>query len=260
MSEESQLGSSSHVDVPHGTKRKAEEEDIDDEEEFLLAQAMATRDTEGDQPVIEQERLAICDPQLLLERGIKSMFSTRKATRTQATPAQGIPHDQAVRAAPSPIANLPGPGASTASGAVPLVVGAMGGQQQPPVPGAPAEECRWGIRSIDPQSLKLSSESCRLLQAPEKLNKTYKSKWIVEAAKLKTAGTHIEGMLCNGKVKDQEVKTCVTALKRLGNEKTDKKLGCEKMEEQHRFSHRTSCIREILVQYKDLRTVVMVSR
>lgn len=254
-----QCGDIPAEDIPEqtdgqGSKRKRDDDDdIDDEEEFMLAQAIAMRDNA--ETVTEDEDTQQLNggiPVLpVLPSAKKDKRSAAAAatpqSRGQSPPTQMPPHLMGVRHTSASARGTQSPVRGRASIPAEQV-------------SRPNVQNRWTTHANDVMSLQLSSESCRLLQAPKSLKAKDKTKWVVETAKLKTAAVLVESMLCGTvKVKEQEVKTACTALKRLGTDKTDKKVGGDKLADAVKFSTRCNAIRELLSQCKELRAIVMVA-
>ena len=127
------------------------------------------------------------------------------------------------------------------------------------------EQMQSGSRSPDDwpfcvsvSSLQLTSQECQYFRQPPGLK--LGGKWQIEVAKMRGSLEHLTALLSSGsKVKDQEIKTDLTALKRLGNEKTDKRLKCEKRTGNEKFSNLCNAVREILCKSKDMRALCTVS-
>ena len=266
---------------------ECEEDDIDDEEEFMLAQAMAVMDEPEDhdgedtQGGATSKAPSITSTNVVAKRkaGVGSTEPAPSSKRTK-NAGNALPERMpVVKPQPPPTPEVALAGETPASKAkakgkarTPQLVkdssSGMPGKQPVPTSSTPAPPTKsargtekWKVLCSDVKDLDLASENGRLFQAPDKLKE--KAKWNVEVAKLKTALSHVEGILSScalsssSKVKDQEIKTDVTSLKRLGTDKTDKRLGGDKVAEGKKFSTRCNALREILGQLKDFRTICM---
>lgn len=232
-------------------KRPDDEDDIDDEEEFLLAQALAEKMPNAESDTEEQSHFS----------GITSRKRKGHAGSSGQTgpmlPPQAPPSKSARRT------QLPS--------SVPVV-------HQPRQPMADTDETtdiaqtQTAIAIVESASpkwagwdackcistLNLSSPDCELFKAPSGLKKDKSDKWAVEVAKMKAALTKLESLLTgNGKVKDQEIKADLTMLKRLATDRNDKKFGWEGKPTSFRV--KCNCVKDILTACKDLRTNCMVA-
>ena len=222
--------------LPVKRKRMDDEEEIDDEDEYLLAQA-----------ITERESHMMAESAQYEEEEEESSTILAHIAKLKATPMESTSHCA--------------PAAKTAAvGAAPRTPGPSPVQPAQPLSTPMSKEKHFGWnKCVTVESLRLPSSDCALFEAPSNI-KGGDTKWTVEVAKLKPFLNHLESLLTGGsKVKDQEIKGDLTALKRLATEKTDKRTNYvnPKQGAPTTFSVRANAIKEILSLCKDLRAACL---
>lgn len=225
------------------TGNLAIEEEIDEEEECMLAQAMANIDVPPAADVALEETvpttpIVVPNPR----RGKPKAGAAATGTSAPQTPMPPMP--------------LAGCGARSVAPSVQLA------PQPQDLPSsshrdddaAVGKRTTWaGCSTV--QSLDLLNAKCPLFKPPKKCNT---QKWEAELAKIKGPLGQLELLLgCGvGKVKDQELKGALTALKKVTGAKVDKRLGCEG----GAWSTKINIVREIMQKSKDVRSTSLDSR
>lgn len=214
---------------PQTSAVEADEQDDDDYDDFLYAQAIAERgETMEDE---EDESMPFGGSTSHGgNRPPKALNAKAKTAPAAPTPSQTQPEEIEV---------------------APMDLDAMGGFPVRPGVVIPS-------KCVTVASLRLTSESCELFAVPKNLPAAGAAKWPVEVAKLRVGLGHLEAMLggtAGAKVKDQVVKSTLTALKRLGTAANDKKLKCTV--DTGLFSVKCAAVREALEKCKDMRAQCM---
>ena len=210
-------------------RKQLQEEEIDDEEEMMYRQAVEEHRPEDDeeytqeQPLLQQQK-----------------HSKRKAPSSPGPSFRGV----------APKLSSPAHSGGCRRGqseGLPSAVGSV----------TVSSRSSWSASSSI-ASLRLQQPTCDLLTAPGDLAPNLKAKWAAEVAKLKVPLAMLEGLLsaevsAGSKVKDQDLKAQMTALKKAGGSRVDKRLGTSA------FSEKTVVLRDIMYKAKDLRTGAFVT-
>ena len=247
-------------------------DDMDSETELLYAQAVQGQDEDELATACQQPRKRSHGAYTLpLNRtgwppapatiGVPSRAGQRQPGRSRSKAARiqpASPKETRPTAAPGTPAvaldrhqsrphQTPSNPAAAAAAAEPSLTGA-----------APAVTHRGWEKCVQIETLKLSDSTCKFFQPPSRAKADMKQKFGVEMAKLLPYLQHLEVLFSasGSQTTNQTIKSDLTALKKLGTTKVDKRLGQDGKD--NSYSVKCGYIRTLFESGRDLRALCIV--